>query len=332
MGKSALIVVIGFSVIMGRMLLGINDRTVSLSESVTQHYNGLIARNVASSGANIALSKLARDPAWRGGIPSTAFAGGYLSVTVADTAGEIAITSHGSTADTVSTVIVNLIQAPGIWSFSLFAGEKKIDLYDKDGGTGVINGDIYSNGSIDINYSDYTVNGTVTGNSAFIDPPVMDWTVFEDEAIASGQYVSGDKDFTLSGSPYTGVWYVTGKAKIKHNGVTVNGTIVAEKRIEIYKNDFTITAPPNYPALISGEKVIVKKDRANITGLVYCTHFHPEGDDMILTGAVIALHTIHRAKGQNMTITFDESAVTDLVGTSFNPAISSELKILGWQW
>ena len=61
-------------------------------------------------------------------------------------------------------------------------------------------------------------------------------------------------------------------------------------------------------------------------------HFHPEGDDMILTGAVIALHVIHSAKGENITITFDENAVTDLVGTSFNPAISSELKILGWQW
>lgn len=271
MGKSALIVVIGFSVIMGRMLLGINDRTVSLSESVTQHYNGLIARNVASSGANIALSKLARDPAWRGGIPSTAFAGGYLSVTVADTAGEIAITSHGSTADTVSTVIVNLIQSPGTWSFSLFAGGKagrKAGVELKKGGTGVINGDIYSNRSIDINYSDFTVNGT----------------------------------------------------------------IISEQYIKIEADDFTITAPPNYPALVSGIKVIVKKKRAHITGLVYCDHFHPEGDDMILTGAVIALHVIHRAKGKNMTITFDESAVTDLVGTSFNPAISSELKILGWQW
>ena len=172
MGKSALIVVIGFSVIMGQMLLGINDRTVSLSESITQHYNGVIARNVASSGANIALSKLARDPSWRGSISPTAFAGGYFSITVADVAGEIEITSNGSTADTVSTVIVNLIQAPGTWSFGLFAGGQKIEL--NKGGTGIINGDIYSNGSIDINYSDYTVNGTVTGNAGIIDPPVIE--------------------------------------------------------------------------------------------------------------------------------------------------------------
>ena len=330
MGKSALLVVLGFSVIMGTMLFAINDRTVSLSESITQHYNGVIARNVASSGANIALSKLARDPAWRGGISSTAFAGGYLSVTVADVSGEIAITTNGSTADTVSTVIVNLIQAPGTWSFGLFAGDQKVEL--KKGGTGIINGDIFSNGSIDINYGDYTVNGTVTGNAAYIDPPVMDYTVFEDEAIASGQYVSGNKDFVLSESPYTGVWYVTGDAKIKTPGVIVNGTIASEKFVKIEQNDFTITAPPNYPAIISGKKVIVKGDRAQITGLVHCYHFHPEGDDMILTGAVIALHVIHSAKGENILITYDEDSVTDLVGTSFNPALSSEMKILGWQW
>ena len=81
-----------------------------------------------------------------------------------------------------------------------------------------------------------------------------------------------------------------------------------------------------------GLRKLVKKDRFSVTGLVYCDHFHPEGDDMIVTGAIIALHVIHKTKGENILITFDEDAITDLVGTSFNPAISSELKILGWQW
>ena len=84
MGKTALLVVLGTSLVLGSMLTGLNKRTASQSEFISEHYERMISRNIANSAANIAVSKLFQDPSWRTGLTSTGMAGGYYAADILD--------------------------------------------------------------------------------------------------------------------------------------------------------------------------------------------------------------------------------------------------------
>ncbi len=76
MGKSALLVVLGTSLVLGSMLVGLNTRTASQTEFISEHYERMISRNIANSAANIAVSKLFENFSWQEGLDSTGMAGG----------------------------------------------------------------------------------------------------------------------------------------------------------------------------------------------------------------------------------------------------------------
>lgn len=110
MGKVALFSTIGFAIIIGRMLLSSNDYVLSLSERSTEYYEKMISRNIAISGARIAMSKYFQDPAWRAGIASTSFENGDFSVTVTDSVSKVRIASTGNyhTAQKTIQVLVSV--------------------------------------------------------------------------------------------------------------------------------------------------------------------------------------------------------------------------------
>ncbi len=115
MGKTALLVVLGTSLVLGNMLAGLNKRTVSQSEFISEHYERMISRNIANSAANIAVSKLFENFSWRTGLTSTSMAGGYYAAdileinfdtTVAVQRVKVTATStYGGVTDTVIAVV-----------------------------------------------------------------------------------------------------------------------------------------------------------------------------------------------------------------------------------
>jgi hypothetical protein len=95
MGKTMLIVVLGITFVAGKTLTGLNQRGLPLSESAAKHYESLLARNIAGSGANMAISRLIRDPEWRGGFGNTNFNGGQYNATITDLDTAVQITASG---------------------------------------------------------------------------------------------------------------------------------------------------------------------------------------------------------------------------------------------
>ncbi|MFQ5707795.1 MAG: hypothetical protein ACE5HO_10120 [bacterium] len=119
MGKAALIVVLGASLVMGNMLVGLNQRSVIHSESINAHYESIISRNIANSAANMAASELFRDFNWRTGLGTTSLNGGSLSATAQDvvfdttlTVKRVQVTAVSNFAGSSDTVVVVLHQPP----------------------------------------------------------------------------------------------------------------------------------------------------------------------------------------------------------------------------
>ena len=115
MGKTALFVVFGMSLVLGNMLIGLNKRTTSQNEFISEHYEKMISRNIANSAANIAVSKLFQDFNWRTGLTSTSMVGGYYAADIQDIIFDTTVTvqrvkvtatsTYGGVADTVIAVV-----------------------------------------------------------------------------------------------------------------------------------------------------------------------------------------------------------------------------------
>ena len=330
MGKAAIIVVLGMSMIITKMLISSNERKIQLSDNLTIHYTGVIARNIAGSGANIALANLSQDPNWRGSLNSN-FNGGNFSVMVADTVvgpdSLVKLTATGNYSNTQKTIQVML----GPMSYVIFAD----DNLKLQSGSGTITGNIHINNLINPINTNYNINGTITNAPPYVDPPTVDWDFFKNLAIAAGQYVaSGNKDFT-AGSSYTGVWYMKNRADI-YDGVVINGTIVAVDKIKIYDDsNVTITATPSsYPAMIGGNKIeILEGCTVTINGYVYCVQdFDMFGDANInLTGSLTTINDFHNKGVATVDFTYDANYTTNLVGITFNSLSGSNLQIMSWQ-
>ena len=339
MGRATLIVVIGFTIIFGKTFNSLNERTLTLIESATEQYERTIARNLAISGLNIAISELSRDPDWRYGLNNTAFYGGEYLVTAVDVDSMVRLTSTGINGNTNKVIQVDADFLPPILlpvnNFALFA-DFDVFAYDDvifSSGSGTITGDIYANGNVDIG-GDHTFNGTISQGSPPVEPPTIDWNFFKDEALAVGQYVTDDKTFTSSGSPYTGVWYVENTAYIEDN-VVINGTLVVENDLKFQGDYITLTATPSdYPALLAGDSV-TEGDNIHITGFIYCGNdWDMNGDNLTVIGQIIARNSI-KGSGSNKVIIYD-SNTQNVVETVFESSSSSEssppeMRILSWR-
>ena len=124
MGKTALLVVFGTSLILGNMLVGLNRRTISQNELISGHYERMISRNIANSAANIAVSKLFQDFNWRTGLTSTSMVGGYYAADIQDISFDttvsvqrVKVTATSTYGGVTDTVIVVVARAP----FSYYA-------------------------------------------------------------------------------------------------------------------------------------------------------------------------------------------------------------------
>src|SRR5512145_2744112 len=84
MGKAMLLIALGLSSVMGRMLYNINARALDLMESSFERHTRMIARNSAYTAANISISELYRDLTWRTGIDTTGYGDALFTATAVD--------------------------------------------------------------------------------------------------------------------------------------------------------------------------------------------------------------------------------------------------------
>jgi hypothetical protein len=326
MGKAILIVVFGMTFVAGKTLTGLNKRGLTLHETAVEHYEALIARNIANSGANMAISKLFQDPKWTGGFAGTNFNGGQFSATLTSSDNLIALTTTGKYGKAQKAIQVKLLSTDN-WPYVIYANNDA----DFSNGKGEITGDVHANNKVKIG-NKYTLIGTVTQTQPYVAPPNVDWNFFANKASAAGQYVVGDKTFSSYGGPYTGVWYITNTVKIENNAV-INGTIVAGNDCLFTGNNVssTITAPENYPAILAKNSIVIEKNNATISGFVYAGNdFKMYGNNLTLLGAIAAFNSVIGG-GNNMDIIYDETYTTDIVGIDFNSSGHSSLQILSWQ-
>ncbi len=135
MGKAALIVVVGMTIVMGRMLVSSNEQTISLSQKITDRHEKIISRYIVISGANVALSNLSDDPESRTNIASTSFNGGTFSVTVTDLDSVVELSVTGTYLDVIRTIeIITTSRAP-LEDLALYAtgGVSRVDVLDEFG-------------------------------------------------------------------------------------------------------------------------------------------------------------------------------------------------------
>jgi hypothetical protein len=326
MGKAMLIIVFGITLVAGKTLTGLNKRALPLNENTAKRYKRLIARDIAESGANMAISRLFQDPKWRGGFGNTNFNGGQFSATVTSLDNVIALTATGEYGKTQEAIQVKLLSSDK-WPYVIYANNDA----DFSNGKGTITGDVHANNKVKLG-NKYILIGTITQTQPYVAPPTVDWNFFANQANAAGQYVVGDKTFTSSGSPYTGVWYITNTAKIENNAV-INGTIVTGNDCRFTGNNVAsmITAPANYPALVAKNSIIVEKNNAQIFGFIYAGNdFKMNGNNLTVIGAITACTSVIGG-GNNMDIAYDETYTSNIAGIDLNSSGHTSLQLLSWQ-
>lgn len=84
MGKSVLIMLLGYIMIFNIMSNNISRTSRDAEISLYEDYNLVNVKNIANSGINIALYKLGQDRDWRTGINNLQIFGGALNVSVSD--------------------------------------------------------------------------------------------------------------------------------------------------------------------------------------------------------------------------------------------------------
>jgi hypothetical protein len=124
MGKAMLIIVFGITIVAGKTLTGLNERSLPLSENTNKHYQTLLARNLANSGANMAVAKLFEDYSWRNGFDSLGLDGGNVTVYVQDasldtslTPSQVKVTATAKVSGSAATIETVLNQS----AFSYYA-------------------------------------------------------------------------------------------------------------------------------------------------------------------------------------------------------------------
>ena len=115
MGRSSLILVMGFSIML--MMIGTNISKVSSSamENYTYYNNSTMAHSIAGAGMNMACRSLYENPIWNAGFSNKEFAGGKFTVTVVSLGSNLLrVTSIGTFFGT--TRVVSCVLQPSSFS------------------------------------------------------------------------------------------------------------------------------------------------------------------------------------------------------------------------
>ncbi len=225
-------------------------------------------------------------------------------------------------------IVATVQQSGSGWNYVLMAGEEIEMEHQADG---QIIGNVHANDEVE-RASLLSVQGRVTQGKPKVQPPMIDWDFFKQQAQKTGQFVKGRKTFDERGSPYSGVWYVTGEVKIKDD-VVFAGVLVSEKKIKI-DGDEVVLQPPKtgQPALFCKENMELKGDKLTIKGFVYAgKELKFKGDSINLVGSACSRKKIV-LKGNGLKIRFNSAYVSNLQGVTFSSKSAGKgIKIVHWK-
>ncbi|MDQ7051380.1 MAG: hypothetical protein Q9P14_00180 [candidate division KSB1 bacterium] len=225
-------------------------------------------------------------------------------------------------------IVVAVLQSGAGWDYGLMAGEEIEMEHDAEG---QIIGNVHANDEVERS-SRLFVQGSVTEGKPEVQPPAIDWDFFKQQARKTGQFVNGKKTFDERGSPYSGVWYVAGEAKIKDH-VVFSGVLVSEKKIKIDGDEIILQpAKTGQPVLLCKEKVELKGDELTIKGFVYAgKELKFKGDTITLVGSACSRKKIE-LKGDELKIRFNSAYVSNLQGVTFSGhGGGKDIKIVHWK-
>ncbi|UCG35817.1 MAG: pilus assembly PilX N-terminal domain-containing protein [Candidatus Omnitrophota bacterium] len=175
-------------------------------------------------------------------------------------------------------------------------------------GKGEINGDTAADQHVH-GEQGWKMNGDVE-EGADIDFPYMDFPSYAKDA----DYIV-DGSFTFEeGKTYEGIYYITQNAFVE-NGVTIEGSVIAEQNIEVKGKDINLSAQGGYPALAAQLNINInckeQEETISIEGLVYTEQnfiLVSKGTTDI-TGSVIAKQNVNITSKGNTTITYDPDII-----------------------
>ena len=149
MGRSSLIMVLGFTTAL--LMIGSNISKVSNAamENYTSYYNSQVAHNLAGAGINMASRALEENKLWTAGFSNKSFGGGSFNVTVQSIgSNRIQVTSVGTFNG--SQGVVSCVLQPS--SFSKFNYYSVTDQNGFWGGGDTIWGPFHCNNTINVAY------------------------------------------------------------------------------------------------------------------------------------------------------------------------------------
>jgi hypothetical protein len=126
-GKAAIILVIGFGILLGRIAFNMNDLETKAVDNVSYYLQNTIAHNLALAGANVGLSKVYQESSLRGVVSDppqfTAgpFAGGKYTATMTDIGGSRLLLRTVSTYQGLKDTVDVTFAAPTTNPFTIYA-------------------------------------------------------------------------------------------------------------------------------------------------------------------------------------------------------------------
>lgn len=167
MGRSSLIMVVGFNILFASIGFNLSRVAVDAYENYVDYYNRTVSRHIASSAANMAATEITFNPNWRTGYPMTNFGGGSYDAVVTDIdTGRIKLvvnaTYNGKSAAT--TIVL------GLTKFSKFAYYSNIEgsIYWITGDT--VFGPFHSQQRINVSGSPVFIGKASSKNGIFKSP------------------------------------------------------------------------------------------------------------------------------------------------------------------
>lgn len=140
MGKTALIMVFGFSALFSMFSIKLNRYSSYSIDNSIDHYKNTMARNCSSSGAYMALSKIFQDNSWQTGFSEKALNSGSLTVDIQDrdddasiSVMDIKIVSTGTFDNFTKTTEVLLRDPPNLEDLAVFCTDtiENVTIFDE---------------------------------------------------------------------------------------------------------------------------------------------------------------------------------------------------------
>jgi len=255
--------------------------------------------------------------------------GSYTAEILSSNGGVYVVQAEGKFRDMAKSIEVRVSRDnASVWPYVLFTHYDKVMLKYGDGN---VTGDIHSNRDVMIDYDDYRITGTVTEAPPVVDPPEVDFTALKNLAKAAHHYYCGSRTFSRECGPYTGIWYVSGNARIRER-VVFRGCIVAGGKVILEGGRISMTAvPATLPVIVAGDNVEGLGDDIQISGFIYAKKdFILYGADLRVEGALVALRKIFPL-GNDLSIIHRPNFLSNLTGVRFEVGESSGLEVTEWR-